>query len=80
MIGKVIDLSEVTAKSFQLEKNAVFLMATHYQGDPPDNAADFWSWFSKKSNHKEGWLSDMKFTVFALGNTNYEMTFAKIGQ
>ncbi len=55
-------------------------MATHYEGDPPDNAKNFWSWFSNESQWGKEYLEDHKFTCFALGNTDYEDTFAKIGK
>lgn len=78
--SKIVDLAIVTEESFIKEKNAVFLMATHYEGDPPDNAEKFWGWFSNESKWTSSWLEDLKFTVFALGDTTYEETFAKIGQ
>ena len=77
LVGKVIDLSEVTESTFLSEKKCVFVMATHYEGEPPDNAAQFWSWF-EGSEHPELWLKEHKFTVFALGDTAHEH-FAKIG-
>ena len=78
LIGRVVDLAEVTESSFVKEKKCVFVMATHYEGEPPDNAEQFWKWF-EGTEHPENWLRDHSFTVFALGDTNHEH-FAKIGK
>ena len=78
--AKVVDLANLTKEDFLLNTNCVFLMATHYEGDPPDNAAKFWTWFSDEASWGPEYLSSHKFTCFALGDTNYEKTFARIGQ
>lgn len=78
--AKIIDLAEITLEDFLNNKNCVFLMATHYEGDPPDNAEKFWKWFSDESKWGDDNLDEHKFTVFALGDTTYEETFARIGQ
>lgn len=78
--ARVIDLANLTKEEFLENKNCVFIMATHYEGDPPDNAAKFWDWFSDEQSCGPDYLSEHKFTCFALGNTDYERTFARIGQ
>lgn len=47
---------------------AVFCLATYGEGDPTDNAQDFFDWLQSGG----GDLSDMKFAVFGLGNKTYE--------
>jgi len=79
-IAKVIDLADLTKEQFLNNENAVFLMATHYEGDPPDNAVSFWKWFADEPKWGPEYLKGFKFTCFALGDTTYEETFAKIGQ
>lgn len=80
LLASIVNLADVTKELFLANKNAVFIMATHYEGDPPDNAAQFWSWFSKEDSWDQSSLSNHRFTCFALGNTDYERTFARIGQ
>ncbi|XP_027717482.1 NADPH--cytochrome P450 reductase [Vombatus ursinus] len=47
---------------------AVFCMATYGEGDPTDNAQDFYDWLQETDVD----LSGVKFAVFALGNKTYE--------
>ncbi|KAI7864180.1 hypothetical protein BDF14DRAFT_1884493 [Spinellus fusiger] len=55
----------------------VFLMATYGEGEPTDNAAEFWEFlngdapdFSQSSEEKP--LENIRFMVFGLGNKTYE--------
>ena len=46
-------------------------VATHYEGEPCDNTADFYKWI--KQNKKEKLFgNDLQFAVFGLGDTAYE--------
>ncbi|VDI41672.1 NADPH-ferrihemoprotein reductase, partial [Mytilus galloprovincialis] len=47
---------------------ALFCMATYGEGDPTDNAQDFYEWLQSGDTD----LSGVKFAVFALGNKTYE--------
>ncbi|XP_060612712.1 NADPH--cytochrome P450 reductase isoform X1 [Anolis sagrei] len=47
---------------------AVFCMATYGEGDPTDNAQDFYDWLQETDAD----LSGLKFAVFGLGNKTYE--------
>nr|XP_020861304.1 NADPH--cytochrome P450 reductase isoform X2 [Phascolarctos cinereus] len=47
---------------------ALFCMATYGEGDPTDNAQDFYDWLQETDAD----LSGVKFAVFALGNKTYE--------
>nr|XP_056721238.1 NADPH--cytochrome P450 reductase [Euleptes europaea] len=59
------DLSRLT----EIEKAlAVFCMATYGEGDPTDNAQDFYDWLQETDAN----LSGIKFAVFGLGNKTYE--------
>lgn len=49
----------------------IFCMATHGEGDPTDNAKAFFKYLSDK-DEDHGHMSGFKFTVFGLGNTQYE--------
>jgi NADPH-ferrihemoprotein reductase len=66
---------------------AIFLMATYGEGEPTDNAVDFYKDISNsESGLGDDALGDLKYTVFGLGNRQYEHynsmgkeTFAKVG-
>ena len=77
--AEVYDLAEVTEISFKKHKFIIMMMATHYEGNSPDNAAEFWKWFSREEEIGNDWLLGYKFTVFALGDNTYE-NFARIGK
>lgn len=47
---------------------AIFCMATYGEGDPTDNAQDFYEWLQSGDTD----LTGVKFAVFALGNKTYE--------
>lgn len=45
-----------------------FMIATYGEGEPTDNAVEFFNWLENDSDQ----LANLKFTVFALGNSTYE--------
>jgi sulfite reductase alpha subunit-like flavoprotein len=59
------------------EKHAIFVLATHYDGDPPDDAIEFNSLL--KSETTRELLRDKSIAVFGLGDSNYPLynNFAK---
>ncbi|XP_072557394.1 NADPH--cytochrome P450 reductase-like isoform X2 [Paramormyrops kingsleyae] len=62
------DMSELPRLTEIDNSLAVFCMATYGEGDPTDNAQDFYDWLQQG----EVDLSGVKYTVFALGNKTYE--------
>lgn len=59
----------------QLEKArlTVFLMATYGDGESTDNAMNFNNWMSNQADEdRSANLKDVSFTVFGLGNRQYE--------
>lgn len=52
-----------------------FLLATYGEGEPTDNAVEFWDWLQNDADT----LSNLKFSVFGLGNSTYEF-YNKVGK
>ncbi|KAJ9652977.1 hypothetical protein H2198_007790 [Neophaeococcomyces mojaviensis] len=62
---------------FPDDKVAFFVMATYGEGEPTDNAVEFWEFingespsFSESSDEKP--LKNLKYVTFGLGNNTYE--------
>ncbi|CAM9097253.1 unnamed protein product, partial [Ectocarpus fasciculatus] len=69
----VVDLEEFSASDLLEKRKAIFLMATYGDGEPTDNASEFTTWLKNESGELESdYLATVEFTVFGLGNTQYE--------
>ncbi|CAN0362411.1 unnamed protein product, partial [Ectocarpus sp. 8 AP-2014] len=69
----VVDLEEFSASELLEKGKAIFLMATYGDGEPTDNASEFTTWLKNESGELESdYLATVEFTVFGLGNTQYE--------
>uniref|UniRef100_A0A672PJC8 NADPH--cytochrome P450 reductase n=1 Tax=Sinocyclocheilus grahami TaxID=75366 RepID=A0A672PJC8_SINGR len=62
------DLSELSRLKEIPNSMAVFCMATYGEGDPTDNAQEFYDWMQGTDDDLEG----VNFAVFGLGNKTYE--------
>ena len=55
---------------FESARLVVIVCSTTGNGDPPDNAERFWRYIRRRRDPPN--LNGMKFTVLALGDTNYD--------
>jgi len=76
--AEVCDLEDFDPESMKEPKLAIFLMATYGEGEPTDNAHKLHNWMKPAAEAdggmtaEDGDLSGLKFTVFGLGNKQYE--------
>ncbi|WP_221030729.1 flavodoxin domain-containing protein [Actomonas aquatica] len=63
----VHDLGDLTPQDLTDRELAVFIVSTWGDGEPPDDAADFW--YALEEANLD--LSGMRFAVFGLGDKDY---------
>jgi len=71
------ELLELPLYCKEKEKNVVvsFFMSTYGEGEPTDNAIDFWEWLQnciENDVNEDKPLTDLKYLLFGLGNKTYE--------
>lgn len=70
--AKAIDLEDYDPEDLQNEELVIFLVATYGEGEPTDNAQEFYNWLSAESERTDDECSNLQFAVFGLGNSQYE--------
>ncbi|HEX9046720.1 MAG TPA: sulfite reductase subunit alpha [Verrucomicrobiae bacterium] len=64
----VVALNDFEKANFAAAKKAIIISSTWGDGEPPDNAINFWSWLSADSAPR---LEHLSFAVLGLGDKNY---------
>jgi NADPH-ferrihemoprotein reductase len=70
MAADLEDYDYETLVNFPPEKVAVFLLSSYGEGEPTDNAVQFFEFIT--SEEYEGRLDNMRYAMFGLGNSSYE--------
>ena len=73
---KVLSMGDISVARLKEVKNLLVLVSTWGEGDPPENAIDF---YEALISDKAPNLDDVYFSVLGLGDTSYEH-FCKIGK
>lgn len=71
-----VDMGDSEKVDLTKEHLLLVLTSTWGEGDPPENAVDFWTAFSQDNYPK---LDGLKYSVLALGDTNYA-DFCEMGR
>lgn len=71
--ANVVDLEDFEPDSFAQHKAVVMVLATYGEGDPTDNAAEFYKWLHEQ---EADYLKGMNFTVMGCGNRRLRKAFS----
>ena len=73
---RVVDMLEFGKQDLKKAENLLLIVSTHGEGDPPDNAEDF---YELVHGRKAPTLKGKRFSVLALGDSSYE-NFCQTGR
>lgn len=74
--ARVVNLAEYRTSDLKKERAVLLIVSTHGEGDPPDDAEDFYEFLHSDRAPK---LAELNFAVLALGDSSYEH-FCKTGR
>ncbi|CAG7965138.1 unnamed protein product [Penicillium salamii] len=87
MVADIEDYDYENLDKFPEDKVAFFVLATYGEGEPTDNAVDFYQFFTGEdvafesgAAAEDSPLSAMKYVAFGLGNNTYEHYNAMVRQ
>jgi NADPH-ferrihemoprotein reductase len=75
MVGSLEDYDYETLNDFPRDSVAIFVISTFGEGEPPDNAQDFYNFITDENiSFSNGGtnLSNLSYISFGLGNSTYE--------
>lgn len=70
IIALIKNISACSVEELKEDRLSIFLISTHYEGEPTDDMRVFWQGFNKVSDPSV--LKGLKYTGFALGDLNYK--------
>mmetsp|Transcript_3458 Transcript_3458/g.10727 ORF Transcript_3458/g.10727 Transcript_3458/m.10727 type:complete len:703 (-) Transcript_3458:36-2144(-) len=68
----VVDMEDYELDQLSEENMLIIVCATYGEGEPPDNAKEFYEWLMDEEREHEDALNSVNYTVFGLGNRTYE--------
>lgn len=74
--AKVVNMADYKPKQLKQEQFMALVTSTQGEGDPPDNALDFYEFLMSKKAPK---VDQLRYSVLALGDSSYEH-FCQVGK